>query len=338
MALIRTIAEAKAAYPRLLSNLSNTAALPDFDAAENKYLIPFIGAALYDSINGKLNSDPAGVLTAEETAILPFMRRVSVTYTYLNELGSDNAKITDTGVRSMESATMPRVFGWQYKELKESLTNKAADAVEVMLKYLFSHANSYPSWVASAEYARVNSLLIKTGTDFTDHYPLNRPNRVYYSLIPVITEVQEELITAAIGESLLNHLTTVSDPDDALKKILKRLKRAVANQTVFKACKQFAVMFDENGFTFINAGADTENPDQAGRAQADVPMFTLKMDSARDDAEAYLKKAKKLLVDYRASGDSSSQFNTAFDDGPLVSYINPATLTRGNETRKIFRM
>lgn len=339
MALITTLQQAKEALPRTLSALSNTAAMPDFAAAENKYLIPYIGTALYDAINNKLNHTPSPqALSTEETAILPFMRRVSAAYAFYDEMGSDAAKITDSGVRRLETNGMPSAYGWQFKELKEAMAQRAADAIEVMLNYLFTHADDYATtWKASDQYTRLNSLLIKTGTEFSSFYELWQPSISFFSMIPIMEEVQEELISTAIGTELVAYMAGSLTADEE-KKIQKQVKKSLAYHTIYRACKQKPVRFDRNGFSVLNAGADSENPETAGRADATIPMFTLKMEEAGQQGEAYLKKAKKRAYDYRNDGDAHDGFDAAFDAGPLAAYVDPSTISRGNDTRKIFRM
>jgi hypothetical protein len=56
MALIKTIAEIKAVLPRLVSNLSDTSLLPNFDRAEEKYLVPVTGRDLYNDIKTKYDA------------------------------------------------------------------------------------------------------------------------------------------------------------------------------------------------------------------------------------------------------------------------------------------
>lgn len=334
MALIKTTAEAKAALPRVLSNLSNQALLPDFGAAEIKYLVPLIGWTQYDDINGKLNADPVEALSDKETELLPYLRRVSAFFAYFDDLGTDNAKITDNGVRSTETQNMPRVFGWQFKELKNALQQKAFDAVEVLLRFLFEHKVDYPSWTGSEEYASVNSLLIKTGTDFDSHYKLWQPMRTYYSLKNMIDEVQEDFLKTSIGKELLEFFIS-EDLNDDEKPILKLLKKSTAYKTIKKATEHYAVRFDSNGFTIIGSG-DNENGETSGRENASLPLFEQKIKACEQDAGTYLVKAQRAMAAYRVISGNAA-FNTAYDDGPMATYIDPAERTRGNENRKNFR-
>lgn len=335
MALIRTAAEAKAALPRVLSNLSNNSNLPDFGAAEMKYLVPLIGYDQYDQVNGKINADPVEELTEAETALLPYLRRVSAFFAYLDDMGTDNAKITDSGIRTTETANMPRVFGWQYKELKNTLQAKAYDAVEVMLRFLFEKITDYPVWASSDEYLSLNGLLIKTGTDFDGHYKLYQPMRTFYSLKVLLDEVQEDFIKPAIGEELLDFFVQAEGLNDDEKKFLKLLKKAAAYMVIKKACQHYSVRFDSNGFTLLSG--DNENAETAGRVASDLTMFELKMKSCEADAQTYLSRAKKAMATYRP-GSGTAAFNQAFDEGPLVDLdLTITTKQRGNDLRKGFR-
>ena len=336
MALIRTANEAKAALPRILSALSTTANLPDFAAAEVKYLVPFIGFDQYNAINDKINATPTpGVLTDPETALLPYLRRVAAFFAYLDDMGSDNAKITDNGIRTTESANLPRVFGWQYKELKETLQSKAYDAVEVMLRFLFENKADYTDWTDSDEYASLNALIIKTGTDFDLHYKLYQPMRTFYSLKVLLDEVQEDFIKPAIGEDLLTYFIETEDLTDDEKQFLKLLKKAAAYLVIKKACQHYSVRFDASGFTLLSG--DSENPAIAGRTNADVTFFEMKMNACESDALTYMTKAKKAMVKFRADSTVTA-FNTALDAGPLADYdLTITTKQRGNDKRKGFR-
>lgn len=337
MAIVRTIAEVKAAMPRVLSNLSNVALIPDMQAAAIKWLVPVTGYDLYDDFNSRINADPPDALNEDETELLARMRAVVVLHAYLDDLGTDNAKITDNGIRSTETANNPRVVGWQYKELKNTLQSKCADSIEVLLKFLFEKKESFDKWTSSDEYKSLNSLLIKSGTDFDAHYKLFQPLRTFYSLKALIDEVQDDLVKPAIGADLFQWLMDITDPADDQKNILKLLKKAIAYMTIKKACQHYSVRFDANGFTVLFAG-DGENGENAGRTESNIPMFEMKMKACERDAQAYLQKAKMALLALRTDS-TNDDLNTAYDSGPLQSYTGGNTRDRQNSTRKgVFRL
>jgi len=337
MAIIRTAAEAKTALPRVLSNLGNDKLIPDMESAEYKWLVPVTGFDLYDDFNTKVNTDPPADLNEDETALLKKMRTVVCIGAYLDDLGTDSAKITDSGLRSTESANMPRVVGWQYKELKNSLQSKLFDAIEALLKFLFEKKDSFNLWTDCDEYKSLNGLLIKTGQDFDAHYKLFQPLRTFYSLKNLIDEVQTDLIKPAIGEELLQWLMDIIAPDDDQKNIIKLLKKSIAYMTIKKACQHYSVRFDSNGFTVLSQNGDPENSETAGRTETNLPLFEMKMKACEEDSITYLTKARKALLDLREQS-SNDDFNTAYDDGPLKDYDGSATRVRGNDIRTgIFR-
>jgi hypothetical protein len=333
MALIRTAAEAKAAMPRVLSQLNATALIPDMDAAGIKYLVPLVGYGQYADIDQKINAVPAVDLSAEEQELLRYMRAVVAYHAYLDDLGTDNAKISDNGLRSTETANLPRVVGWQYKELKATLQTKAADAIEVLLRYLWENKDAFGLWRASEEYASFADLLIKTGTDFNQHYRLHQPMRTYYALKGLMMEVQDEFVKTTIGEDLLYYFVTIPVDDDN-RAIITAIKRAVAYLTIYKACKHYSVRFDMNGFSILTGDAD--NVETAGRSQADVGMFELKMKACETDAMRHMNTAKKLLREFRTTSNDPD-FNNGYDAGPLYGTETVTEKDRGNYDRNIFR-
>lgn len=267
------------------------------------------------------------------------MQKVVAPYGYLDNLGSDNAKITDNGIRTTETANNPRVFGWQYKELKETLLNKALDATEALLNYLVENKNDWSLWTGSDAYISFSSLLIKTGADFDAHYKLFQPMRTFYSLKVLLDEVQEDYLKPAIGEDLLDYFisTDISDADE--KALLKLMKKAAAYLTIYKAVQHYSVRFDANGFTIVSAGGDAENSGTSGRAATDLTRLNMLMQSCKNDGTQYITKLRKKLYDYRNNGGTHTDFDTAFDAGPLADYTDPSSQTSGNENWKgIFRI
>jgi hypothetical protein len=298
-------------------------------------LVPVVGWDLYADIDTKINADPAVGLSDMETQLLRKMRPVVVFHAYLDDLGTDNAKITDNGLRSTESVNMPRVVGWQFKELKNTLQSKAADAIEVLLRFLFENKGEFGLWTNSPEYDQLNGLMIKTGTDFNSCYKLFQPLRTYFSIVNLIEEVQEDLIEGALGEDLLNYFIDNSGFDDDRDKILRQLKKAIAYMSVKKACEHLAVRFDANGFTTVFNG-DNENPETAGRSNSPLSQFEFQMKNCEKDAQGWLSKAKLALVKYRTTS-IDPDFNNAYDGGPLIDFDSSTSRDRGNKTRKSFR-
>jgi hypothetical protein len=332
--LTRTIAEIQEVLPKLISNLNSTSNLPNFDAVEQKYLTPLIGDALYDDLTTKYL---ASTLTDDEKILVKHMRLVTASYGLLDDLASTHVFLTDQGVRVNESSNMQKAVGWEYKELKKFLGDKALDGVEVLLGYMWKKKADLGLWTASDAYKQFNGLLIRNATDFNDQYRLYQPQRTFYAMKNILRDAQSFYIVSGFGEDLLTYFLGIAAPADDEKAILAQLKKGLAFMTVKHACEHLPVQFGETGFSTISAltGGDRET-DDSGRGPATVATIKMKMEVCDREGKNFLLKAKRLAVAFYKD-DASDEFKTALDAGPLKGYLDPSEKTSGNERRRIFR-
>jgi hypothetical protein len=333
MALIKTIEEAKEVLPKLLSSLEDDSFLPNIDATEEKYITPLIGDALYSDLQTKYD---AVTLSADETLLVKHIRLVSLSYGFLDELIASHVVIGSDGVRTMDTTNMPKAVGWEYRELKTYLQDRAFDGTEILLKFLWKKKASFPIWTGSNEYAKFQGMLIRTGTDFNEQYGLYQPMRTFVALRAVVADAQDFYLLSGLGEDLLNYFLQIEDPGKEEKAIIKQLKKALANFTIKHAGDKYAVRFSENGFTIVNELGNKDSDDQT-RTAVSGDLLEKKLKACDRDGKDFMAMAKKLLAKWRTSGSSSEAFNTAFDAGPLKSYVDPKEKKSGNERRKIFR-
>jgi hypothetical protein len=335
MAILKTIQEVKNLLPRLLSGLSNGALMPNVDRATEKYLVPVVGDALVTEIETAYNDN---TLTTDQTRLLPKMQLVVISGAYLDELAFAHATITDNGVRTAQTQNMPRVYGWEYKELKEGLQLVSLDALDVLLQYLQNNKASFTTWTTSEAFKQFDALLIKTAMEFDNIHKLVQPFRTFYGLKSEMANVQEQYIIPSIGTELFDRLNSATDLSDPEKVIRKQLQKAIAFYTIKRACEHYAVRIDQNGFTVVASG--DQEASTAGRTQAAPGLVKQKMDACDRDGGNWLAKARNQLATYSIYPDEPPPpaFMEAFAKSPLVKYVQPIDRTTGNERRKIFRM
>jgi len=336
MALTKTIDEIKEMLPNFISNLGDENSFPNFAAAEYKNLVPITGIALYNDIHNKYNNAP-GTMTSTENDLLKKMRLVAVCYAYYDGLALGHLTLTDNGVRKFVPKDTVPVAKWEYEKLQATLINTAMDATEVLLTFLFNNTADFALWTASMEYKSVNSLLIKTGTEFNNLYSLFQPMTTYFNIRNVVATAQEQYLQDAIGKKLLNYILQKQAPDDTLAGIITKLKKALAFFTIAKCCRQYSVRFSLEGFTVMSDGGNPDSADHTGRKTANADELYLKMHSAEKDGSDFMARAKYDLVTYSkaTTGDvPDAEFTTAFGSGPLLSYEDPGTASSGNEGRK----
>lgn len=333
MALTKTLAEIKEQIPKLVSNLSADSMFANFERAEAKYLVPITGIDLYNDIQAKYN---AANLTPEETTLLKKMRLAYLPLAFRDEIGLGTAMISDTGLKRVGTRDgSPARF--EFLELKESLLSIAHDGIDNLISHLFEVEPAL--WLASKQYEQIKSLMVRTGEEFSRHYHLFQPARTFWTVRGLIESVQIRYMEKSIGKDLFAHLVADRQTEVAAKaEIVTLLQRAIVHFTVQMACSLYQARFDDNGFSVLSPNLQTS--ETMGRQAASADQIDMARKELERMGQDSLGESHSLLVAYRKDETKNDNaFDTAFDKGPLVTYINPVDRSSGNDEYKgIFTM
>ena len=334
MPLISTIEEIQAVLPKLISTTSETSTLPNFGHTEDKYIVPIIGATLYNTLVTNYN---ASTLDADEIILVNKLRRAIVPYAFLDDLGLYILMLQDSGAKKISQGGTEPVRGWEVQELKTTLIKKATEGIEHSLNYLFENKIIYPEWTSSPEYVKLKTLLLKSGTEFNDNYTLFQPQRTYFIMRGIMNDVQLLYLEESIGKELLEYLRDAPIPTADEKVCISLLKKSLAFFTVAKACKHFSVSFSDGGFTILGEKSTNALENQMNQA-ADLQLLEMKIKECLMEGDSYLELSRNKLVALYEKAGVSDAFKAAFAPGPLKVYIKPADRTSGNENRKIYSL
>jgi hypothetical protein len=330
MALIKTVAEIKTLLPKFISNTTAPDALPQFDQAEYKHLVPVVGATLYNTIHGKYNDvGYPGNMSADEVTLLKKMRMLSTVNAFLDEMALGQLTITENGFKKFSKEEIKM---WEFNKAEANLKTIAADAKEVLLSYLFETKPA--EWTASDAYKQFNAALIKTPAEFTGMETLRQPSLTFFSIRPRMIQAQKLYLVKDIGEDLLKYLIETATPEGLN---IDALKTALAFFTIKQSCQHDKVQISSEGFTVLATGAN-ESVD-AGKTNAGNVDIEAKINACDKDGNTFLASAKEELVKYYKTDDAVAEYKTAFEKGPLTALVNPVEKTSGNEKRKgVFRL
>jgi len=344
MPLFTTIAELRNKLPRLLSNLSDTAVMPNIIKAQRKYLQPVMGSELLSDLQTKYNARNTTPLTTQYALLLDYAQQPLAAYAIADDLAFIQAMVTDAGLRTISTDKLQAAHKWEYLEIKNTLQDNAIDGIEQLLQFLYSEGIAL--WTASDEYKALSDFVIKTGNDFSKQYPLYAPLYTYYALVPIMRDVEENYLVSMFGGDLLTWIKTqtaleITVPGNGLVDVLKLIKKAVAFLTIKHACEHFSPRFDRNGFTILDArGGNPDDNSNTGRAEPTAQAIHQKISVCDRDGQNYLAKSAAFLVGV-ANGiytaDFGDDFTTAFDGSPLKPATDAIPYTNGNERRKLFR-
>lgn len=341
MALIRSIADARK-YVRL-SNVDTNQQLPDIEMAEMLHLLPIIGQSLYDKLNtdyATLN-DGSGVTAYHK--VFRAAQRMIAPLAFANELGTYQALITSSGVKTLDSNSMQSAHQWEFKQLKDDLLNKSAQGMEVLILSLYSNSGSLPEWTASAEYQAYDKIAIRGANDFDKYYKLFDPYRTFHILKPIIMDVQEQYLVPVIGREMINWLKARADAlitvDNVEVDMLVTFKKAIVSFTIKHALSQQSVRIDAGGFTVLASGPSDDNRN-SGRADAGIMKYQLLYDEMEKQGQSWLADLETQMrgtYNGEFSNDFGLDFNAAFELGPLLpANITTPVIVTNNGNRNYF--
>jgi len=296
MPLITTAAQLRQYCPGITYTSQSALTLPNMDIADEQYIIPILGQTLYNTIIAV--STNADILRLKELCM-----RAVAPLAIMNGLATKQLQISDMGVHSSVSDTTTPATRWAYYELKESLANAGAEALEKVWLQLINNANTY-EWTNPLPYKTVFS----GGDDFSKFFNVPKPYITFSALAPIISEVQDANIYNNFGESFINALIAKTTPNANELIAIRLIKAAVANLTINSACSKLSARVTEKGFTVLMG----DGGDMPFKGQNDS-SYTLKQDlknvTARDGMR-YLSELKnyldtnagtELFADYYAS-------------------------------------
>lgn len=326
MSLVTKIEEVRLSLR--LNSLNNDKSLPDMEDAEQKHIIPVIGESLYNRLQSLYSS---GSEDKSFLRLIAIVRKPLVAYAYLDNIGLLHATITDAGVRRFGTGDMPSVYAWEFRELTKSLSGKAMSGMELLLEYLDNNSMDWPEWSDSPLWGLRNNLIIKSGKDFSNNYPLYQPCRTYNALLPIIVEVQDNYIIPSVGKPFFDSLF-INSGDSSNHEVIRLIKKSVAHYTIKHAVEQLPVSVTELGLTVLTAG-NSNDVEYPGKTSASDHLLELKGRAADRDGALYLRKVKSYL-----NKNASDQLFPLYFRSKYYNNKSNKGFDKGNERRKIFRL
>lgn len=282
-------------YVKVSFTASNSS-LPDIVAAENTFIVPIIGSDLLaESILAAQNSVKAKLCDLIRAAVAPLA--------YWLDLATLHVQIGDGGLGVNRSENQDPVHRWEYEQLKESLAEKGAAALEAMMQFLYANKQDL-EWTIPEGYGSI----IKTADEFKKYYFIHQPYRTFEMLRPLLNEVEDQYLISSIGQETFTLLKDYSEEDAVIIAAQKLLKKAAVHYTINKAVELLPIKITVNGFT-VALKEQNEKADQ-GHAIAPDNQFSRLADSTLNNANAYMKQLRDLL-DEKATAELFADYKSS---------------------------
>jgi hypothetical protein len=314
MPLITSIQQVKAVLR--IASVDSESSLPDIAAAEYNHIIPRIGKELYNEL---LAAYEGNTMTGTQSNLLLKIQKPLAAFAYYDDLDMHHAMITDAGVRRTSSDNIPSAYRWEYDSVKTTLALKAHQGMEELLDWLEDNKASFPTYTGSEAYTKRNQYLIKSAKDFDDVYRISQKNRTYFALLNIMGDVELQYVVPLIGESYFAELKALVPPTPLETNVIRHLKRAIAQFTLFHAFEKNAVKITEQGPSIYDRYADRGGSDQA-QPSADMMRFT--MDALQRDGQNWLKQAKKVLDANASPTVFANYYTSEYYTSPDVEQVD----------------
>lgn len=319
--LIRDIATLKL-FVEPSTKVDFAAFKPSIGTAEDKYIIPCIGADTYELLDGKLDNN--AVLNDAETALLKHLRNAIAQFgMYLYSFRAD-VMVSDSGITRQETQSGKTAFKYQLLALRDSYLTAGFDALERALDYLERNSDDFATWEDSAEREEMNSLLIRLGADFNRHYSgIKHPQRTYRAILSDIRNTEELTLLPMFGNTYItlksrqvsNSLTLLD------KELIRYLKTALCNYAFARAITKLQVRIDDGGITILGTGTDQSLNDDSKRIGASKDQVAALIADCEKTAGGYIQLATDFL-NANASAVLYPDWFAAMDSGSSHIDIN----------------
>ena len=285
-------------------NVSNSIEnwFPYIDEAQETFIKPVLGNALYNQLQGIMAIDPVpaddGTAEGKLAELLGMIRKPLALYALW--LGADEfgVSISSQGIQVIETPTHKTAPQYRVQNLKENWIRRANTALDLVLKFLDEHKEDYPGFDPQDA-----DLFIRGTLEFNSEVDIRESRRVFVSLKPLIRSVEKKYIRPTLSMELFDELKKALQSDEALTtaqlNLLDLIRPALAHLTMARALIEISIdvldwgIFDTAGNTFANVSSkQASNKERIG----------IMAEANQRDGEAELKALQQFL-DETASED-----------------------------------
>ena len=285
-------------------NVSNSIEnwFPYIEEAQETFIKPVLGNALYDQLQGIMAIDPVpaddGTAEGKLADLLGMIRKPLALYALW--LGADEfgVSISSQGIQVIETPTHKTAPQYRVQNLKENWIRRANTALDLVLKFLDEHTEDYPGFDPQDA-----DLFIRGTLEFNSEVDIRESRRVFVSLKPVIRSVEKKYIRPTLSAELFDELKMAWQSEEALTatqlNLLDLIRPALAHLTMARALIEISIdvldwgIFDTAGNTFANVSSkQASNKERIG----------IMAEANQRDGESELKALQQFL-DETASDD-----------------------------------
>jgi hypothetical protein len=233
---------------------------PSLRSAERRFLLPLIGAALYEEM---LEASQSLSLTAAQRRLFPYLGDVIGPLALYHYVQHGGVSVDGSGVYKAKNENRWNLSVPEQTKLEEFYLKQGLDASEELLTFLEQNADDFPAYAESAERDRERRQLVNQASLIQELLPSLYPRTVYRALNESLRYVETNRIAPALRGFFAYLMSTADAQLTADERSLRSQARVAAIYLATqRALLTRAVRLTEAGLEVMmgtSQGAASEN-------------------------------------------------------------------------------
>ncbi|MBL7780700.1 MAG: hypothetical protein JNM22_05735 [Saprospiraceae bacterium] len=230
---------------------------PGIRQATQKFVIPYIGEALYNDLADMFQNDEA--LSAEQAQVLEYLQDCVAYYTIYHVLPERNSVLASMGVvtQNPQGGSQP-VGQWSWKAKRWSALENGDSFLDTLLNYLEGLVSRetpityfVQKWKDTDAYKVETSAFFRHTSDLNEYLNIQRSRRSFVSLVKYMRDVEEDVLLPLLCTEQFEALQAANLSADGMA-LLKKVRKVVANLGLVEALPHHRIVIDGDGFRVVS--------------------------------------------------------------------------------------
>lgn len=255
-------------------NLSITNMREIIEDAEQTYILPAIGADLWEELETVYDAYPGTALSANNAKLIRSLQGSIAYFTLFESLGNRGIFVSDMGPGQAVSKDGTFIFPSQWRTQvgmrKAFLTaNRRLDRA---LQLLQAAPSDWPTWEASQAFTDSRELFFNSATELQPYLAMEASRVVYLALQPSLREAERRYIKPVLGEDFFDEIKAAilsGSLTSIQTKLIEHIRWALVKWMRICAIPNLRLRFNENNLVEPDMGMDASGKNET-RADADA--------------------------------------------------------------------
>ena len=299
--LFTTVNEIKTILPIGVGNDFNRLK-PHIENAENRYIKPLLGLAMYDALIELYKESETEIQTDHEKLrreLLAKIKFATIHLAFFTGFDFLNISVTDAGFQRIETERTKGLYKYQEDAIKVFFAETGYNALDDALTFIELNIASFYEFLASENFNKlITSFLPNVKVIEEIPFNIHRSRLIFLALQPAIAYIEDTAIHPLLGEVIYQTVKTEMAKEEVEKMVVKLLPY-IRKPLIYLAS---AMLMEETGATLYDKGLYFEKNEDQQRAKtvkapATEERIAVLVNRNRIIGNSYLELLKAKLIE-----------------------------------------